>query len=229
MSSSRSHLPGGGPAAGGAEGHAPRRRREDVVAAAGRLFAERGFHGTSMRDLGEEMGLLGSSLYAHIGSKNELLEEIVSDGVRQCLDLADRVAADAVEPADRLRALIIGHVELVVANLDTWTTFVNEYRFLPANQRDRVVELRDRYQGVFRSVLKDGAARGIFDEGLDEHLVATFVLSMLNAVAGWYRPRGGRSATEIGEGIFRLVMAGIAPGSAHGDASGHQSRGELQR
>lgn len=186
-----------------------RRSRDDVVTAAGRLFAERGFHGTSMRDLGERLGLLGSSLYAHIGSKNELLEEIVSDGVRRCLDLADEVLAADDPPTVKLRRLIVGHVELVAANLDRWATFVNEYRFLPDAQRERVVELRDRYQGAYRTVLKEGMADGSIREGIDEHLVATYVLSLLNSVCDWYRPDGGRGATEIGDGIAELVLAGI--------------------
>ena len=186
-----------------------RRNRSDVVSAAGRLFAERGFHGTSMRDLGDRLGLLGSSLYAHIGSKNELLEEIVSDGVRQCLGLAEDVLALDDPPADKLRRLIVGHVELVAANLDRWTTFVNEYRFLPDGQRERVVELRDRYQGAYRTVLKEGMADGSLRESIDEHLVATYILSLLNSVCDWYRPDGGRRPAEIGAGIADLVLEGI--------------------
>ncbi len=50
-----------------------RNTRSDVVDAAGRLFAQRGYHGTSMRDLGKELGLLGSSLYSHVDSKQDLL------------------------------------------------------------------------------------------------------------------------------------------------------------
>ena len=57
-----------------------RNTHEDVVRAAGRLFAERGYHGTSMRDLGKELGLLGSSLYSHVSSKQDLLVEVVEEG-----------------------------------------------------------------------------------------------------------------------------------------------------
>ena len=60
-----------------------RNTRDDVVRAAGRLFADRGYHGTSMRDLGRELGLHGSSLYSHISSKEDLL-----------VDLASRAAAE---------------------------------------------------------------------------------------------------------------------------------------
>ncbi len=59
-----------------------RNSRDDVVRAAARLFAERGYHGTSMRDLGAELGLFGSSLYSHVGSKQELLVEVVATGAQ---------------------------------------------------------------------------------------------------------------------------------------------------
>ncbi len=188
-----------------------RRSRDDVIRAAGRLFAERGYHGTSMRDLGDALGLHGSSLYAHVGSKNELLEDLVADGVRQCLALAESVLSTPGEPEAKLEALIVGHVELVVANLDTWSTFVNEYRFLPEDQRSRVVKLRDDYQDAFRRVLRAGVSQGRFRADLDIHRTATLVLSMLNAVPGWYRPDGGQTGAEVGRGITDLVLGGIVP------------------
>ena len=187
-----------------------RRNRGDVVRAAGRLFAEQGFHGTSMRTLGEELGLLGSSLYAHVGSKGELLEEIVSDGVHRCLALAASVADGGAGPTDQLRFLINGHVTLVVDHLDTWTTFVNEYRFLPEEQRARVVVLRDSYQAEFRRIIERGVAAGDFRAGLDVHLVATHILSILNAVARWYRVDGAKTASEVAISIFELVIGGIS-------------------
>lgn len=206
---------GGAPVSGAPVVEGPiasRRRREDVIAAAGRLFAASGYHGTSMRDLGEELGLLGSSLYSHIGSKNELLEEIVSNGVELCLALAAQVRAEGGSPRYQLRRLVVSHVELVAANLDTWLTFVNEYRFLPDEQLRRVVELRDAYQGSFHSILTEGSADGTFHADLDAHLLANLLLSVLNAVPRWYRVDGLRSATEIGESIYDLVARGICSG-----------------
>jgi AcrR family transcriptional regulator len=194
----------------GPEAGTPRRRnRSDVILAAGRLFAQRGFHGTSMRDLGDTLGLHGSSLYAHIGSKTELLEEIVADGVRQCIDLADEVLATDDAASEKLRRLVTGHVRLVVENLDTWTTFVNEYRFLPEPERERVIGLRDRYQGAYRSVIKEGVAEGWVREDVDDRLAATLVLSLLNAVSGWYRLDGDRSPDQLAHSVYELVIGGI--------------------
>ena len=91
--------------------------RADVVAAAGRLFADKGYHGTSMRDLGKELGLLGSSLYAHVDSKEDLLVDVVAKGAGLFQASADEALALEGSARDRLEALIAGHVVVVLYNL----------------------------------------------------------------------------------------------------------------
>ncbi|MGH3649335.1 MAG: TetR/AcrR family transcriptional regulator, partial [Acidimicrobiia bacterium] len=101
---------------------ATRNSRDDVVRAAGRLFAQRGYHGTSMRDLGRELGLLGSSLYSHVASKQDLLVEVVEEGARLFEASAEDALASPGAAADRLDALIGGHIDVVVDNIDVART-----------------------------------------------------------------------------------------------------------
>lgn len=173
-----------------------RNTRADVVAAAGRLFARRGYHGTSMRDLGKELGLLGSSLYSHVDSKQDLLVEVVEEGARLFGASAERALAAGGSARDRLRALISGHVDVVLDNLDVARTFLNEARVLDDGQRRRVLTARDSYEGVFRRVIAEGVAEGSFRPDLDPKTGSIFVLSILNAIERWYHPDGplGRQA-----------------------------------
>lgn len=188
---------------------APRRNRDDVVRTAGRLFAQRGFHGTSMRDLGDELGLLGSSLYAHIGSKAELLVEIIEEGAELFQQLADDVLASGSGPVDQLRALIAGHVTVLTANIDRATTYLNEARHLPGPAREHVLAMRDRYEHAFRTVLDAGVRAGAFRADVDTRASATFVLSLLNALDRWYRPDGPDSPEVVAARLFAFVMEGI--------------------
>ncbi len=112
-----------------------RNSRGDVVSAAGRLFAERGYQGTSMRDLGRELGMLGSSLYAHVDSKQDLLVEVVEEGARLFQDSADRALAAAGTAAENLRGLVAGHIDVVLDNRDVVRTFLNEARMLDEEHR----------------------------------------------------------------------------------------------
>ncbi len=185
------------------------RSREDVVRAAGRLFAERGFHGTSMRDLGSELGLLGSSLYSHVAGKSELLVEVVRRGATLFQSLADEVVSMDAAAVEQLRRLVRGHIAIVVDNVDEARTILNEARFLPPDERTPIVEMRDRYEHAVRTVIERGVSRGEFDRSVDPALAAKHVLSLLNALERWYRPNGELSTDAIADDVFRFALGGL--------------------
>ena len=187
-----------------------RNSRSDVVAAAGRLFAEKGYHGTSMRDLGKELGLLGSSLYSHVDSKQDLLVEVVEEGARLFESSAQRATATEGASSERLGALVAGHVEVVLDNLDVARTFLNEARVLDEDHRSRVVGARDRYEAAFRRVIADGARDGSFRPDVDPKTSAIFILSMLNAIDRWYKPSGRLSRDELVEALTRFATSGLS-------------------
>jgi len=186
-----------------------RNSRADVVAAAGRLFAERGYHGTSMRDLGRELGLLGSSLYAHVESKQDLLVEVVEEGARLFQDSADRALAADGTAFERLRGLVVGHIDVMLDNQDVVRTFLNEARMLDEEHRARVIAARDAYEAAFRSVISKGVADGTFLPGTDPKMASILILSILNAVERWYRIDGPLDRSGLAEVIFENAMAGL--------------------
>ena len=186
-----------------------RNTRADVVAAAGRLFAERGYQGTSMRDLGRELGLLGSSLYAHVDSKQDLLVEVVEDGARLFQDSARSALAVEGSALDRLRALVSGHVDVVLSNQDVVRTFLNEARMLDEGHRSRIIAARDAYEQAFRGVIADGVGDGSFRADVDPKMSSIFILSILNALERWYRPDGDLDRDGLVKRIHRFVLSGV--------------------
>lgn len=186
-----------------------RNSRADVVAAAGRLFAERGYHGTSMRDLGRELGLLGSSLYAHVESKQDLLVEVVEEGARLFDESAQRARLGGGSSSERLRSLITGHVEVVLDNPDVVRTFLNEARMLDEDHRSRVIAARDHYEKAFREVIAAGAAEGEFRADADPKIASIFVLSILNAIERWYQPSGPIGREELANRVTDWALSGL--------------------
>ncbi len=184
--------------------------RADVVAAAGRLFAEHGYHGTSMRDLGKELGLLGSSLYAHVDSKQDLLVDVVEEGSRLFETSAAAALISGGSAAERLGRLIAGHIDVVLDNLDVARTFLNEARMLDEEHRSRVLEVRDHYEESFRLVLQEGIDEGEFLNGLDPKTTSIFVLSILNAIERWYHPNGSLDRRGLVEELTSFVWAGLS-------------------
>jgi len=187
-----------------------RNTRKDVVAAAGRLFANRGYHGTSMRDLGKELGLLGSSLYSHVESKQDLLVDVVEEGSRLFEASAARATEHDGSAAELLAALIWGHVEVVIDHLDIARTFLNEARMLDPEHRARVVEARDHYEETFRKVLRAGAADGSFRSNVNPKTDTIFVLSVLNAVERWYDPAGELDRRALVAALTEFALRGLS-------------------
>ncbi len=186
-----------------------RNSREDVVRAAGRLFAARGYHGTSMRDLGKELGLLGSSLYSHVSSKQDLLVEVVEEGARLFEQSAEKALATEGTAADRLDALIAGHVAVVIDNIDVARTFLNEARMLDSAQRARIVDARDHYEEAFRSVIREGIEDCSFSKDTDPKTASIFILSILNALERWYQPEGEIGRVGLVDRIWRFARGAL--------------------
>jgi AcrR family transcriptional regulator len=193
-------------------GTAGSRSREDVVAAASRLFAKRGFHGTSMRDLGEELGLLGSSIYSHVRGKNELLVEVISRGAAFFNRVVDDAQRSEGAALDRLRQLVYGHVDVVIGHIDESRTFLFESRFLPEADRRKIIEMRDAYETAYRETIDAAVADGSLRPDIDPGITAIFILSVLNALIRWYRPSGDRGANQIATEMWSFIAGGIVTG-----------------
>lgn len=186
-----------------------RNTRADVVQAAGRLFAARGYHGTSMRDLGRELGLQGSSLYSHIRSKEDLLVDVVQRAADLFESSAARAQTTAGDEKAKLRALIAGHVDVLLDHVDEARTFLNEARSLDEPHRSRVLAARDSYEATFREVLAAGVAAGTFRSDLDPVVTGILLLSVLNAVDRWYRTDGRLDRPGLVDEILEFTLSGI--------------------
>ena len=184
-------------------------RRAEVVRAAAKLFSERGYHGTSMQHLGDALGIQRGSLYAHIGSKEELLFEVVEEGAERFLERGRNAVEMQALASVRLRRLLIGHIETAIEHLDAATVFLNEWRYLSEPLQEAVQTKRDLYESFVRTIIEDGIAAREFRSDADVRFAATLVLSAGNWTYAWYRPGGELGPTQIGEKFATLVLRGL--------------------
>ncbi len=186
-----------------------RHSRESVIQAAGKLFALRGYHGTSMQDLGNELGLFKSSIYSHVSSKEDLLLEVVRRAERLFNESAQKALESGGGEAERLRALITGHLWVILDHRDEASTFLNEARALDEPYREAVIAARDGYERLFRQVIRAGIRSGEFVQGTDPVMTTIFILSILNAVGRWYRPGGRLERQELAREMWGFVSSGL--------------------
>ena len=183
-----------------------RTRRAELTRTAARLFAERGYHGTSMGDLAEAMGVQKGSLYSHTGSKQELLYEAMREGAEAFHSALDAVPEDA--PAvERVRLALRGHLRVVAEQIDVATVFTREWRYLEGAHREEITVERRRYEERFRALFEDGVAAGELRVDLDAGAAALLVLSAANWAYTWLTP--GRDTDELAERFTAILVDGI--------------------
>src|SRR5229473_3053001 len=138
-------------------------REDQVRAAALRLFKEKGYHATSMRDIADEVGINKGSLYSYIRSKEDLLVPVFEQAMGVLLAQIEEIAADgSLTPTTRLRRAIHAHVSAVADNLDVLTVYLSEWRPLAAESLSKERTQRERYAALFLAILQDGVAAGEF-------------------------------------------------------------------
>src|SRR2546429_1906122 len=151
-------------------------RRIELTRQAARLFAEKGYHGTSIGEIADALGVQKGSLYAHIKSKQDLLYETMVEGAR-----AFHVGLDAIPedlPAtEKIRLALRSHLRVVADQLDVATVFVQEWRYLEGERRDEIVGERRRHQDPIRGPFREGRERGEPRSGLVEATAALRALS----------------------------------------------------
>ena len=181
-------------------------RRSELTREAARLFAEKGYHGTSIGDLAKAMGVQKGSLYAHIQSKQDLLYATMRDGAD-----AFHAALDAIPeqlPAtEKIRLALRGHLRVVAEQLDVATVFVREWRYLEPERREEIVAERRRYEERIRALFREGRELSELRTDLDEATAALLMLSAANWAYTWLQP--GRDTDELADRFYALLIDGM--------------------
>jgi AcrR family transcriptional regulator len=188
-------------------------RRREIEDAASSLFRERGYAGTSVRDIARAVDIQGASLYAHVASKQDVLWAIVERMAARFEAAADGVEATdpgalVFGPGVHLISLVRAHVGVLTDDIERASVFVHEWRALDPGRRADMARRRDAYEARFRSAIADGVGTGAFAP-VDPALTATYILTALNGLVGWYQPDGRLSARTIADAFADLSVRAV--------------------
>ena len=185
-----------------------RRRKPEIIEAAARVFAERGFHGTTTQDIADVLGIRQASLYYYFPSKEAAFEQVCLKGVEDFFEAAKIIANSSGTARERLSLLINSHLSPLADRGDFVKVFLNERQHLPAESRRRVGRWSRGIERFFESVIKNGVADGEFRDDLNPRLATLVILGMCNAAAGWYRKENTGIAMVSVE-FARLIVDGL--------------------
>jgi AcrR family transcriptional regulator len=187
----------------------PANRREDLVRVAARLFREKGFDGTTVRDIANAVGMRSGSPFYHFANKHELLMAVMEEGLRLGLERSESVIEDTQLPAmERFKRLVRTHYGILH---DTGSDFIPvmlyDWRSLPDQYKRRIIELKDRYDEIWQSTLEALQQQGLIRT--DAKLARLMILGAINFSATWYhagsRGKGAVSLDILAEQTVALV------------------------
>ncbi len=181
-------------------------RREELTRVAARLFAERGYQGTSLADLAEELGVQKPSLYHHIDSKEDLLWEVAWEGAEAFHAGLDAVPVD-LAATERTRLGPRAHLAVAAGQPEVATVFVGEWPHLGGERRERFVAERRRYEERIRELFRDGVEQSELRTDLDAATAALLFLSAANWAYTWLRP--GASTDGLADRLFAALLDGM--------------------
>ncbi len=181
-------------------------RRNELTRQAARLFAEKGYHGTSIGDLAEAMGVQKGSLYAHIESKADLLWDVAREGANAFHAALDGVPDD-VPATEKIRLALRAHLRVVADQLDVATVFIREWRYLDGERREEFVAERRRYEERFRALFREGRELGGLRTDLDDATATLLALSAANWTYTWLRPE--TDTDELADRFYAMLLEGI--------------------
>ena len=173
-------------------------RRGELVRAAAQLFREKGFEGTTIRDIAGAVGMQSGSPFYHFANKHELLMAVMEEGLRLGLERSRAVVeAEGLTAVERFRQLVRAHYGILhETGSDFIPVMLYDWRSLPAAYRRRIVELKDRYDALWQATLDALHAEGRL--GADARIARLMILGAINFSATWYRARPrGRAGVDL--------------------------------
>jgi AcrR family transcriptional regulator len=185
-------------------------RKDQIYEVAERLFSERGYHATTIREIARELQIEAGSLYSHISGKQDLLYAIVLRGSEQFLRAAREVLGNGGSARAQLSELMRRHLAIMAESTPRAIVHFHEWRHLDAERQAVIRGRRDEYEAYVRQIIRSGVASGEFVPS-DERLVSLQVLSLLNWTYQWYTPGGTWNAHVLANHFFDLLMRGLEP------------------
>ena len=182
--------------------------KDEILEAAAQIFSQKGYHGTSMQDIALAVDLQKASLYHHVPSKQEILFELLSQGLEILTDRVIEAIQEPVPADEKLRKAMCAYLSTLTEYQDLAAVLILEHRSLEPEYQKRHIPQRDRFEEIWRDLILEGKQAGIFS---CEHpsLSARAVLGVLNWTVTWFKSEGPMSAEHIADQFSQLFLIGL--------------------
>jgi AcrR family transcriptional regulator len=186
-----------------------RRRYGEIIDAAAAVFAEKGYHGSSTKDIADRLGIRQGSLYYYFESKESALEEVCQIGVEGFVQRLEAILARDISPEEMLRAAVHNHLAPLEDRPNYVRVFQHQRHELPPARRRKIAAAAGHYEKLLQTMFERGVAAGAFRQDLDCRLATLGLLGMCNAVGDWRDSEPGATIWEIAENFVSMLISGV--------------------
>jgi AcrR family transcriptional regulator len=186
-------------------------KKDLIIGKASAMFREKGFPATSMRDLAESVGLEAASLYNHIQSKSEILQEIIFHTANDCNVHLNSLLENVMTNNKKIESLIRFHVQMMLNRFDDYCVMINEWIHLPEPYLTTFITQRRNYVQKMEAIIEEG----VRDKEMKPIMPYVAMLTILSSVRGlefWHRSGKKVSPGEIEDNMVNHLINGLSAG-----------------
>ena len=182
--------------------------RDEILSAAAQIFSEKGFHATSMQDIAQAVNLQKASLYHHVSSKQQILVDVLDRALDMLIANMEEVMARPLLPDEMLRQAIQCYLQTMLDHRDLSAVLLLEHRSLRPELHAHHVPRRDRFEGLWRDLIRSGIKQGVF-ANTDPAMTGRALLGAMNWTITWYRPDGLQNSMMVADQFANVFLNGL--------------------
>jgi AcrR family transcriptional regulator len=191
-----------------------RKRQAEVIAAAAKVFHAKGYDGTTIQDIADELGILKGSVYYYITSKEDVLYEVLQEVHAAGLAALKAAAEIEGDPLVKVRSVVSTLSAFNAEHRVRMSILLRELHVLEPKRRKAIVAERDQYEQFLRELIEEAQKAGLANEGIDPKIATLAIMGMVNTIHQWYRPSGGLKPASIGAQYADFAVGAITAGCA---------------
>jgi len=183
-------------------------KKEVIIDKATRLFMEKGFGSASMRDIAEHVGVEAASLYNHIQSKSEILQDICFKVANQFIQNLEQVEASSASALDKMETLIRFHIRMMLQQYESIYISDHEWRHLPEPYLSNFLNQRRHYRKRLASIIEQGMQSGQMKQ-IEPYVAVLTILSAISGIESWHRSRKNITEEVLEENMVKFLVEGL--------------------
>jgi AcrR family transcriptional regulator len=185
-------------------------RRDQILENATRIFCEKTYHGTSLQEIADSVGMRKGSLYYYITSKEKLLARIILDALQTLNDSLLPLENTDLNPIETLRQVVREHVKFNAKYREVGTLFLTEKHVISSlAETDQIMQIFERRDKLVAKTLRAAIEAGVY-QPVDIRITSLAIVGLCNSVLFWYRPSGHLTYNEIADSFFGIIHHGLS-------------------